>query len=210
LCTPYREVLAEITADTYSPLNTYIDRVMGCSKLCTDIVLPKNEINIHGVIQTSTKFCRVSLLDNQGMVQAASGLNWGHGKGHVTINDACLVIRTSHISDHPQLFPPLQDYSSMLTKASRSKRKNDQVEIIWDDGTIMGGLLEGSQLINGIKHPKNFSSSPSKNIIGEYLRKRLGVVSGNRVTLDDLKKYGRTNIDISLQAKGIYFFDFSR
>jgi len=209
LCTPYREILTETTSDTYDPLSAYVNKVMENSVLCTDITLPEKNIDDPVPTQEITRFCKVSLLDNHGAVRPASGLNWGHGKAKNRIDDACLVIRKPHIIDYPVLFPPIQNYSPMFIGGARSQRKNDQVEIIWDDGTVMRGLLEGSQIENGIRYPKNFSSSPSKNIIGEYIRTRLGVPLGERVTLTDLEQYGRTYIDISLQGDGIYFFDFS-
>jgi hypothetical protein len=45
--------------------------------------------------------------------------------------------------------------------------------------------------------------------MGQYLRKRLGVPEGQRVTMADLVKHGRDTVDVSLQAEGIYYFDFS-
>jgi hypothetical protein len=212
LCTPYREILTETDPDTYTFLSSYIDRIMMNSVLCTDIILPEKEVGIEhpSGIQISSKFCRVTLLDKSGNVPSASGLNWGHGKGNVTINDAYLGIKMAHIDNYPHLFPPIQDYTPMLSKGLRAQRINDQVEIIWDDGIIMGGLLEAKQTKkNGVDYPKNFSSSPRKNIMGEYIRARLGVTLGTRVTLADLEQYGRTHIDISLQNEGVYSFDFS-
>jgi hypothetical protein len=209
LCTPYREILTETKPSTYAPLSSYIDKVMENSVLCTDIIIPEENIGTPVSVQVPAQFCKISLLDNNGTVRPASGLNWGHGRGNVRIDDACLVIRKPHLRDYPRFFPPIQNYSPMLIEGARSQRKNDQVEIIWDDGIVMRGLLEGSQIENGISYPKNFSSSPSKNIIGEYIRTRLGVPLGTPVTLTDLEQYGRTDIDVSLQGDGIYFFDFS-
>ena len=213
LSTPYREVLAETTRDTYKPLNTYIDRIMKHSTICTDIILPSKKI-ITSVSSGLLNICNISLLDNNDNIQNASGLNWGYEKNGNKAkkrreNDACLVIRKSHLVDHPNLFPPIQDYSPMIIEGARAQRKNDKVEIIWDDGTTMDGLLEGSQVEDGITYPKNFSSSPQKDIIGKYLRARLGVPLGKKVTKEDLEKYGRTTIGVSLQNEGIYCFDFS-
>jgi len=208
LSTPYREVLAETTRDTFKPLNTYIDRIMKHSTICTDIILPSKKIITKSIIK-SLNICQISLLDNKGNIQDATGLNWGQGKGNVRPNDACLVIRTHHLNNYPNLFPPIQDYTPMLVVGSRKQRKNDKVEIIWDDGMVMNGLLEGSQPMHGIKYPKNFSSFPHKDIIGKYIRKRLGVSLDSKVIIEDLKRYGRTTIDISLQDEGIYYFDFS-
>ena len=213
LTTPYREILAETTYDTFQPLAEYIDRVMKNAKICTDIVLPTKNKILNRNFKLSNS-CEISLLDNKGNVQNASGLNWGYKKnGNKSKkrreNDACLVIRKSHLLDCPSLFPPIQDYSPMIIKGARSQRKNDKVEIIWDDGIIMDGLLEGSQIQDGIMYPKNFSSSPQKDIIGKYIKNRLGVSFGKKVTLEDLNKYGRTNIKVTLLDEGIYYFDFS-
>lgn len=75
----------------------------------------------------------------------------------------------------------------------------------------MIGLLEGQQTktINGLVYPKQLSTSPSKSILGKYLRKRLGVDLNHMITKRDLLRYGRTSIDISLVGEGIYYLDFS-
>ena len=85
------------------------------------------------------------------------------------------------------------------------------MELIWDDGTVMTGLLEGQSYnkIDGMVYPKQLSSSPKKSIMGEYLRKRLGVSMKHIITKKDLRKYGRDSIDISLIGEGIYYMDFS-
>ena len=49
----------------------------------------------------------------------------------------------------------------------------------------------------------------SQSQLGKYLRNRMGIMEGTPITYDDLKAYGRTSIDVSLQGEGIYFFDFS-
>lgn len=45
--------------------------------------------------------------------------------------------------------------------------------------------------------------------VGKYLRKRLGVSLEHTITKSDLKRYGRTNIDVTLIGEGIYYLDFS-
>lgn len=81
------------------------------------------------------------------------------------------------------------------------------------DGTKMTGLLEGSVVKKEdgktVLYPKQISSSPQKSILGEYIRKRLGVEKEEPITMKDLDKYGRTSIDVSLLGEGIYYFDFS-
>lgn len=210
LTTPYREILAETTYDTFQPLHEYVDRVMANSMLCTDVVLSQQARNIIAApsIQVSTQFCRMSLLDRSGNIHERSGLNWGQGIGNVTPNDAYIAIRKEHIRQYPNLFPPKQMFPN-TNEDGRLQRHNDSIEIIWDDGTTMNGLLEGNQDEYGVMYPKQISSSPRKSIMGEYIRRRLGLQSGQFVTAADLNRYGRTHIDISLIDEGIYYFDFS-
>ena len=112
------------------------------------------------------------------------------------------------------MFPQKQECPSEGEQVGRAgHRHNDNIEILWDDGTSMTGLLEGSvpKNINGKRefYPKQISSTPSKADLGKYLRKRMGIKEGHRITYEDLQAYGRTTIDVSLQGDGIYYFDFS-
>lgn len=117
-----------------------------------------------------------------------------------------------NIKNFPNMFPP-KKYLGIDNPLStgRKNRENDEVELIWDDGEKMIGLLEGQQInkTNGLIYPKQLSSSSKKSILGKYLRKRLGVSLNHTITKADLKRYGRTNIDISLIGEGIYYMDFS-
>jgi len=49
----------------------------------------------------------------------------------------------------------------------------------------------------------------AKSILGRYLRQRLGVSIDHQITLEDLQRYGREYITLSLIEEGIYFADFS-
>ena len=60
-----------------------------------------------------------------------------------------------------------------------------------------------------ILYPKQISTTSHKSTLGKYLRKRLGIAEGKQITIDNLKRYGQKNIDVSLQGEGIYYFDFS-
>ena len=118
----------------------------------------------------------------------------------MTPGDACIRIGAENVRNYTMFFPAKQ-------------AENHSVEVLWDDGTLMTCLLEGSQPIkvDGVeaKYPKQISSFPNKRTMGQYLRKRLGVPEGQRVTMADLVKYGRDTVDVSLQGEGIYYFDFS-
>jgi hypothetical protein len=205
LSTPFREVLAETTYDTFRPLNAYIQRILNNSISCLEV---GNERVIEGII--NLEFCSMTLLGRDGEVQNAAGLNWGQNpSNHTTLNDAYIPIRTNHIRDYPQLFPPKQLNPQHIDNRGRLQRHNDAIEIIWDDGFTMEGLFEGSQPVNDVIYPKQISSFPVKAQLGEYIRNRIRVPSGQPVRRHYLERYGRTDITVSLLAEGVYKFDFS-
>ncbi len=204
LTTPYREILAETTRDTFNPLNDYIIRVLNNSRSCLEVV----NLGIIDTIVTETT-CMLSLLGQNGEVQNAAGLNWGQNpSNHTRPNDAYIAIRVQDIRYFPDLFPPKQMYPTRTDNRGR-KRHNDAIEIIWDDGLSMEGLLEGSQRIDELIYPKQISSFPIKSQLGEYIRRRIGVPLGLPVRRFHLERYGRTNIAVSLLGEGVYKFDFS-
>lgn len=205
LTTPFREVLAETTFDTFRPLNAYIQHVLNNSISCLEI---GTERIIDSII--NAEFCSMSLLGGNGEVQNAAGLNWGQNpNNHTTPNDAYIALRTQHIRDYPHLFQPKQMNPQHLDNRGRMQRHNDSIEIIWDDGVTMEGLLEGSQPVNGMIYPKQISSFPAKAELGEYIRTRISVPLGQPVRRHHLERYGRTDIQVSLLGDGVYKFDFS-
>ncbi len=205
LTTPFREVLAETTFDTFRPLNDYISHILNNSISCL-------EVGMERVVEEHEEFdyCLMTLLGKNGEVQNAAGLNWGQNpNNHTTPNDAYIALRTSHIRDFPNLFPPKQMNPLKIDSRGRMQRHNDSIEIIWDDGWTMEGLLEGSQPVNDIIYPKQISSFPVKAELGEYIRNRIGVPLGQPVRRHHLERYGRTDIEVSLLGDGVYKFDFS-
>lgn len=211
LKTPYREVLAETTRDTFRPLNNYVSKILSSAIPCTDHISKLLEI----VAEDKAPYGKtprtylLSLVDRNGETPQKSGINWGHSGGNVSVGDAYLGISTKLIRETGFLFPPKKNKPKFDSPGSRPQRQNDSIEIIWDDGTTMEGLLEGSQPIEGIKYPKQISSSPRKNILGFYLRERLGLDAHEFVTSEHLEAYGRTDISISVQSEGVYYCDFS-
>ena len=207
LTMPLKEVLAETTVDTFGPLDEYISAVKDKAISCEDAVVRKNKTKTAQKPQAAPNdkdVCSLPLFSlSKGMkyVPKASNLNWGLCENaNVTPDDACIRISTENIRNYTKFFPAKQS-------------ENNAVEVLWDDGTLMTCLLEGSQpvRVEGVvsKYPKQISSHPSKGIMGRYLRKRLGVPDGQLVTMADLVKYGRDTVDVSLQGEGIYYFDFS-
>ena len=56
---------------------------------------------------------------------------------------------------------------------------------------------------------KAIHSTNDNSEIGRYIRQRLGVSLGNKVTVDDLEKYGRTDYTIEKINEETFLFDFS-
>lgn len=215
LYNPYKEILAEVSYKDYERLNIYIDQITGYCKKCDQFKVinykkQKKKLIIENQTINKDMFCKMSLLDNSGNVPEKSGLNWGLAKGHTTSGDAYIAIKKGLIEEFPELFPPKLGYATNIPKGGKTNRQNEAVEFIWDDGTIMEGLLEGSQNIEGRSYPKQLCSGPKKYILGKYLRKRMGIEDLDYlITKEDLMKYGRTDVSISLQGEGVYMLDFS-
>jgi len=212
LRTPFREVLTIANEHTYESLNEYAEMIINRANICTSVDLTnrnQGRRNNRAILQDTT-YCRMTLLiPNTGQVHEASGINWGQNpNNHTNPRDASIPIRTTHIREFPTLFPPkLESPTNVI--GGREQRENDAIDIVWDDGTTMEGLLEGSQPVDGIKHPKQICSFPNKFIMGDYLRSRMGIASGEFVSTEDLVNYGRTHIDVSIIGEGVYYLDFS-
>lgn len=143
---------------------------------------------------------RLSLLTTKGTIHNVGGLNWGYSEtAHVTKLDAYIPIHIQTIRDNSEFFK------------NRDITSNTELTFIWDDDEQMKGLFEGTQYNSqdGLYYPKQISSHPHKNILGEYLRNRLGVPYNRPVTLQDLKNYGRDSVDITFLSDKKYFMDFS-
>ncbi len=216
LTTPYKEILSDVETESYKPLNDYLNGILETSKLCTEFTDEQCiRLNMNPSFEYLNQKLRESVCNmplysvRENKVPEKSGLNWGLANAHVSEGDAYIGITTELINDYPSLFPPKQESSSIIIPGSRINRKNDPVELIWDDGTVMEGLLEGNLVVNGITYPNKLCSFPKKNLLGKYLRNRLGVDIDHLITLDDLKKYGRTSIGITLIGDGVYEMDFS-
>lgn len=211
LTTPYREVLAETTVDTFEPLQSYLSEILSNSITCASHVQSeRTRQRVSNGGPANPEVCDMILYDKRtGETQNAAGLNWGQSAtAHVNRNDAYIAILKDNLRQYPNLFPPKQNMPTQDNEG-RPQRHNDSIEVIWDDGTTMECLLEGNQEDNGIIYPKQIASAPSKAQLGEYLRNRIGVPSGARVTKRDLTRYGRDYVSVSLQSDGIYYFDFS-
>lgn len=209
LGTPFREVLAETTTDTFNALQKYVDKILNNCIKCDSATIRTNK----GIVDISENIdferCSMILYDPKTKeVQNASGLNWGQGiRAHTNKNDSYIPIRVNHIRNYEKFFPAKQLFPS--EKHVRGKNHDDTIDIIWDDGTTMECRLEGTCKLNGIVYPKQIASFPHKKVLGEYIRKRIGVELGKKITKADLDRYGRSDVTVSIQGEGIYYFDFS-
>lgn len=216
LTTPFKEVLADATIDTFLPLSQYINDILKNTVLCIQAQVKNNSLRVSPSINTSNpNICSLPLYyikNGKKHVHDKSGLNWGKASAHVAMHDAYIPIGVNAIDAYPNLFP-VKTSTPNNQAGKKNHRHNDNIEVIWDDGVVMTCVLEGncSRNINGIKQvfPKQLCSTPRKGLLGEYLRKRMGLPSNHFITYSDLQNYGRDTIDVSLQGEGIYYCDFS-
>lgn len=75
-------------------------------------------------------------------------------------------------------------------------------EISCDDGFKM-------LCVRAQQNGKGLHTQKSNAIMGKYFRERLGLSSGEMVTIDHLINYGRISVDIFQLVTGEYFLDFS-
>lgn len=127
-------------------------------------------------------------------VQLKAGLNWGFSKGNVRTGDAYIALNREFFKKNLSFFPD----------------NGKSINVVWDDGTEMTLLLEGTQKIDGITKPKQISTHKNKSELGIYLRNRLGLSLDHRITRLDLQNYGREYIRVTFDPKTQkYHFDFS-
>lgn len=215
LTTPFREVLTEPKEDWYERLWSYIEYVINNSVSCLDpniwtrsLIRTWWLIDFNNVSENDN--CLLSLLWRWWEIQNAAWLNWWQNpNNHTNLDDAYIPIRIADIKRFPNLFPPKQESPLEFDWQWRRQRNNDYVDIIWDDWTSMKWLLEWSQTIDGIVYPKQVSSFPIKSELWIYMRNRLWVPLWRAVSKEDLLRYWRTDVEVSLISEWVYYFDFS-
>ena len=236
LKTPFKEVLGNLPYNTYDKLSEYVHYI---KKHSYSIEKYSGNFSSIAYIDENTKTIsdievEVSLLASRtggkknilgeitypGDVHKAGGLNWGFSNGDALPNDAYIKIPIELIRKSPLMFPP------------KNNESNEYVDVIWDDGTKMQMLLEGTQIVDDIEYPKQISTYKNKKELGLYLRQRIGDAIGIKliipvdtkdefktninlykdklITKKMLEKYGRNSINIKLIGEGTYYFDFSR
>ena len=90
------------------------------------------------------------------------------------------------------------------------QKEKPNAEFLFDDGEVMDISFEQKgPKRNGLHVYKAFRSFRPNSRLGEYLRQRMGIKSGDPFEEKDFIRYGRENIEISLLDEGVYFADFS-
>jgi hypothetical protein len=200
----FRETLLEVDENQLYVMKGYIEIILNSARECNTFNIEEKE---EYEVTYDKEKCEMILFDPAtGQTQNGHGLNWGLANANVRPNDACIPIRMQHIRRYPRLFPSLQP-----DPEKRKGTLKEVIEFIWDDGIFMKGRLEGSQPLPGsdIKYPKQLATFPHKDELGIYIRERLNIPLGERILREDLVRYGRDTISVSLIEEGVYYLDFS-
>ena len=200
LLTEYRELLSEVNKEDFKEFQTYYDKIFNSSFPIIDkenlkaknsnTTIQPNQVIVNGLCETGSLYSE------------KSKINWGHSNAHTNPRDAYIPLRKNDIIDHPELFPPKS------TDKGLGFSDNEPIDVIWDDGTNMVCLMEGTAEINGLRYPNKISTYKDKKILGDYLRTRMKLKIGSFVTENQFKQYGRDTITISKISDGVYYFDF--
>lgn len=125
----------------------------------------------------------ISLLQTNGEIHQASGLNWGQRAGRER-NQAYIPLQAEVWRS--DFFPSIGQHFTVRT----------------DDRKIL--LFTRAQ-----QNGKALHTPLNNSHMGEYFRSRLGVANGDFVTKDDLLEYGRTTVRFYKTDEEEYQMDFS-
>lgn len=160
------------------------------------------------------------IANGKPVVHAVDGLNWGNGPHPSTgpAKESVIPIRSFQIDHYPTLIP----FNGSVGSGSGGKctRMQSPLDMTWDDGKKMTMLFQQggpqrpipSQQVSGTPfriYPKALTTSSGGSELGEYIRSRLGLPINADVTYDDLRKYGRDYVTLTLTNAGEYELDFS-
>lgn len=211
------ETLFDIPNLEFPKLHLLLKNALKDSLICTKVTLPpltptalKMTSSTHRftVLSTSPPQGKIFLGDKLNHVHDRGALNWGHGKAHVGKDCAYIPVLSTMIEQLPNLFPQ-NGINSHAGKGQGFRSSTHIAEALFDDGILMQLSFEGIQTVNGEKCIKQITSYPEKNILGRYIRKRLGLNPYDKIEYEHLKNYGRDDITITRVGAGLYEFDFS-
>lgn len=202
LLKPFREILALVPASQFKSIMSYIKLIQDESFSLREYV-PKSKISNADEEEIREQPADGSFISGS-LYAEKSKINWGHSNANTHPRDAYIPISSIDVKRFPHMFP------AKTKSRGLGYADNDPIDIIWDDGTVMTGILEGTQNVNGERFPNKIGSYRDKKILGDYLRSRMGLKQGVFVTESDFINYGRDNIGIKKIGDSTFQFDFSR
>lgn len=230
----YQEFLATLDSSDFNETYEYMQHCIEKSTLASQIqyddiriIKPtvinleinqtqKNELfvlqhkNLDQIISSEPPKIRIFIGDSRrGIPAGGSGLNWGHGEGHVGEDCSYLRLGVKIIKALPALFPN-DGINQNVGKGESFRRTRQVAEAVFDDGFAMKLSFEqvGPAAKDG-NYYKALTSWPKNNILGRYIRERMGLDEFAKITYQDCLNYGRDSIDIEKTEEGQYYIDFS-
>jgi hypothetical protein len=131
---------------------------------------------------------QISYLGRNGQLPKASGLNWAQTKSRKELNRA-----------------PNQAYFRV------PKKVHEQTNILPERGKTFTLVTDDNKSFDCVvaqDNGKAIESTFNNELLGEYIRNRIGVASGMPVTKEDLIAYGRTDYTLKYMDDETLYFDF--
>lgn len=149
----------------------------------------------------------ISFLDKNGNLPEKSGFNHGHSdapksvsksgkKQGRNIKDAYLVLRARPDDSRKRGFLPF------------AKKEVNPFTLLTDDNRSFTCKAAGvAKARGGIEVPKQIQSAHNPEL-GIYLRERMGLALNKKVTIEDLRAYGRTDYELKKIDENTFLFNF--
>lgn len=226
----YRETLFNVNESDFEETNKILTRVLKDSTLCTDINYEKSSSfnesdkdrkplvhnNNYEIINFSPLHIKISMV-NLEKNDLYFGYNWGHGpsgKSNTSKSDSYIHFHPNLLRELPNFFPNSgkNPNHGQGKNSSDHKKKECNAEFFFDDDIRLDMSFEGTYERGNIKGFYNkIASFPQKKILGEYIRKRLGIGIEDKIEIRDLINYGRDNFEIKKDPLGEnqYLVNFS-
>lgn len=144
----------------------------------------EKEIDVkYNILSKAVDAIKLSLLQNNGEIHNAGGLNWGQREGREP-NQAYIALPS--VLQEMVFFPEPGIKFNVMT--------DDKVELI---------------MVRQGENGKNITTSDNNSVLGVYFRNRLGLERGAFVEKRHLEEYGRTDVEFAKLDKLNYIMKFN-